>query len=163
MHVLLFPRLPLCVFAILFLSSTFSQEPSKLLFPFFLPFSLLFKLLLLGLYALPLKRSKGLNTKVFVTFGNDCPWRMWKATWKGNNLFLKPQRQTLPYIIFIDWFHAKLLCVLHCVRSDLHISIQFKHLLPGEALNPEAEAYLSIRNTCTDFHIPTLAYMRPLS
>lgn len=159
MHVLLFPRRPLCVFAIPFLSSTFSQEPSKLLFPFFLPFPLLFKLLFLGLYALPLKRSKGLNTKVFVTFGNDCPWRMWKATWKGNNLLLKPLYYN--HIIFIDWFHAKLLCVLHCVRTDLHRSVQFKHLLPGEAVNPEAEAYLSIRNTCID--IPTLAYMRPLS
>lgn len=53
---------------------------SSLSFFFFL------KLRFFSLYALALKGSKGLNTKVFVMFGNDCPWRMWQAAWKGKDI-----------------------------------------------------------------------------
>lgn len=104
-----------------FLSSTFSQEPSKLLFPFFLPFFLFFRLLFFGLYALALKGSKGLNTKVFVMFGNDCPQRMWKASWKGKDIwgFLNPHTQTL-HIKFVDRIHAKLKYTVCKYRKGHH-------------------------------------------
>lgn len=81
MRVLLFPCLLLPVSPVLLLSSI-----SRPLFPPFLPLFLSKKALFFSLCESPFSSSTGLNSLVFVMFGNDCPPRMWMTGWKGKNV-----------------------------------------------------------------------------